>query len=581
MAEKVAVDKIQRNKFHYLGLFTAAISYLMVVVIDFARWTGLELTYQNGLFAVTFVLVAGLAVFGWNQYRRAPWVSKPIYVAFSLMTVQVLTFGTKISSPYSSLEIIGVVASALIIFGLVVTSTMIAFRQRTDQAASLRFETPFAKLTLWTAGFVFLSVLTGVFEAGIGSVRMCVSWPLCGGLVIPEDTLGWLQFAHRSVVLLSAFFSLRLLARAWRTQRFQVDILLLATVSFLLFLAQILIGGLLVIRGFPGEMIGLHVIIANTMWASMVIMMVRVGLAGRTTAAERLDAYPVVQDGKRMRDFLTLTKPLIVLLLLVTTFAGMVVGGQSLPSWNVVIWTLLGGALAAGGSSAINQFIDRDLDRSMVRTSRRPVVTGRITPAEALAFGVALCMVSFTLFALFVNLLAAILALAGMVYYVLIYSILLKHKTVQNIVIGGGAGAIPPLVGWAAAAGNLTAPALLLFVIIFLWTPPHFWALALVRVKDYSRGKVPMLPVVRGEKETRRQIFIYTLVLVGFTLLAPVLGISGGIYLAAAILLGGWLIQRAWILWREGGKKTAWKMYRYSSLYLAFLFLAMVVDVLI
>ena len=168
-----------------------------------------------------------------------------------------------------------------------------------------------------------------------------------------------------------------------------------------------------------------------------------------------------------------------------------------------------------------------------------------------------------------------------MIYYVLLYSVWLKHATVQNIVIGGGAGAIPPLVGWAAATGRLNIPALFLFAIIFFWTPPHFWALALVRRNDYARGKVPMLPVVRGEVETRRQVFIYTLELVGLTLLMPLFHMAGSVYLVSALVLGAWLIYSAWRVLKQGGNKTAWTMYRTSSMYLMFLFLALVLDVLI
>ena len=249
-------------------------------------------------------------------------------------------------------------------------------------------------------------------------------------------------------------------------------------------------------------------------------------------------AFPPLDVTQRMRDFLTLTKPIVVLLLLVTTYAGMVVGGKAWPSFSLTFWTLLGGFMAAGGSSAINQYIDRDLDKNMQRTQKRPLAAGRMTPAEGLAFGLALSVFSFYIYAGFVNLLAAFLSLAGIIYYVVLYSILLKKATVQNIVIGGGAGAIPPLVGWAAATGGLNIPALFLFAIVFMWTPPHFWALAIVRKKDYARAGVPMMPVVRGEKETRWQILIYTLELVAVTLLMPVFKFTGTIYLVSAVALG-------------------------------------------
>jgi protoheme IX farnesyltransferase len=281
------------------------------------------------------------------------------------------------------------------------------------------------------------------------------------------------------------------------------------------------------------------------------------------------------------KDLLLLTKPIVVLLLLVTTYAGMVIGARAWPSLSLTFWTLLGGFMAAGGSGAINQYIDRKDDVRMQRTQKRPIPSGRLTPAEGLAFGVALSLGSFFVLVAFVNMLAALLSLAGIIYYVLLYSIFLKKTTVQNIVIGGGAGALPPLVGWAAATGSLNIPSLFLFAIVFMWTPPHFWALAIVRRKDYARAGVPMLPVVRGEAETRKQIFIYTVELVALTLLIPLFGLGGSIYFIGAAILGLWLLGAAWKVWKQDGNKVAWKMYRYSSMYLAFIFAALMVDALL
>ena len=237
--------------------------------------------------------------------------------------------------------------------------------------------------------------------------------------------------------------------------------------------------------------------------------------------------------------------------------------------------------MAAGGSSAINQYIDRDIDQSMQRTSKRPIPSGRLQPAEALALGIVEIVFAFFIYASFVNLLSAILAMVGMVYYVFIYSLWLKHITVQNIVIGGGAGAIPPLVGWAAATGSLNIPSLFLFGLVFLWTPPHFWALAIVRKNDYARANVPMMPVVQGEKKTRIQIFIYTIQLVILTLLMPIFKLGGTLFLISAIALGLWLLYTAWQVVTIEGNKVAYKMYRYSSMYLAFIFLALTIDVFI
>jgi protoheme IX farnesyltransferase len=342
-------------------------------------------------------------------------------------------------------------------------------------------------------------------------------------------------------------------------------------------------GSVEVAQGFPNYLLGLHIATAVAVWIAMVILVVQVGLAARTKEDEHADALSVEGRSKAhlAKDLLLLTKPIVVALLLVTTFAGMVVGAEAWPPINLIFWTLVGGAMAAGGSGAINQYIDRNDDTKMQRTARRPIPSGRLTPGEGLAFGVVMTIGSFYIMVAYVNFLAAMLSLAGIIYYVLLYSILLKKTTVQNIVIGGGAGAIPPLVGWAAATGSLNVPALFLFAVVFMWTPPHFWALALVRKVDYARAGVPMMPVVRGERETRWQILIYTIELVVLTLVLPLFGLGGGIYFMSAVLLGVLLLYSAWKVWRTEGNKVAWKMYRYSSMYLTFLFLALMVDALL
>lgn len=313
------------------------------------------------------------------------------------------------------------------------------------------------------------------------------------------------------------------------------------------------------------------------MWISLFAAVVASGFYSNTATVE----LPPVNIRQRIRDLFILTKPIVVSLLLVTTFGGMVAGMKSIPPLWLIVWTLMGGALAAGGASALNQYIDRDLDKHMQRTANRPLAAGRMFPAEGLAFGLALSIMSFYILAGLVNLMSAVLSLAGIIYYVWLYSILLKKNTVQNIVIGGGAGAIPPMVGWAAATGNLSAAAWFMFAIIFFWTPPHFWALSIVKKKDYERAGVPMLPVVQGEKATRRQIWLYTLLLIAITILMPLLGYSGTVFLISAIILGLWLLSVARRVYKMEGNKTAWKMYRYSSMYLMLIFFALVVDALV
>jgi protoheme IX farnesyltransferase len=279
-----------------------------------------------------------------------------------------------------------------------------------------------------------------------------------------------------------------------------------------------------------------------------------------------------------LRDYVALTKPRIIALLLVTTVATMVVAAPDGLALSTVLWTMLGGYLAAGGAGAINHYLDRERDARMARTQARPLVAGRIEPLHGLVFGIVLGALAFVQLAVTVNLLSAALAMAGLLGYVFVYTMWLKPLTPQNIVIGGAAGAVPPLVGWAAATGGLAWDALYPFAIVFLWTPPHFWALSLLIKDDYARTGVPMLPVVRGDDVTRRQIVVYAAILVAFTLAPVATGLFGGIYLAAALVLGGVFLGLAIRLEGSPSRPAALRMYLSSLAYLALLFAAMALD---
>ena len=278
------------------------------------------------------------------------------------------------------------------------------------------------------------------------------------------------------------------------------------------------------------------------------------------------------------RDLLSLTKPRVVSLLLVTTIAPMFATEQRLPSWWLVAIVAIAGYLMAGGANAINMWFDRDIDGRMVRTKLRPVPTGRIAPPVALTFGLALAAIAFWIFWHLVNSLSAWLALGGLVWYVLVYTVWLKRSSPRNIVIGGAAGAFPALVGWAAVTGHLDLTAIYLFAIIFFWTPPHFWALALIKRRDYANVGVPMLPVVRGEQRTRFEMLIYTLMLFPLTLLPVAFGAFGWLYAIAATVLDTIFLWYCLRLWTPAAMPRAWKLYRYSLLYLFLLFLAMPID---
>jgi protoheme IX farnesyltransferase len=291
---------------------------------------------------------------------------------------------------------------------------------------------------------------------------------------------------------------------------------------------------------------------------------------GASTAVEVGGARQVLAD------YVTLTKPRVQLLLLLTTVTTMYVAGD--PSAGLVLLTCLGGSLSAGGAGAVNHYYDRDIDAQMARTATRPVPAGRVRPGAALAYGFVLQILSFLLLATTVNLLSAVLALCGFLGYVLVYTMWLKRSTPQNIVIGGAAGAVPPLVGWAAVAGHVDPAAWYLFAIVFYWTPPHFWALSLLMKDEYARVGVPMMPVVHGETETRRQIVLYTCLLVVLTMLPVAFGFFGAIYAVFALGLGGAFLVLAIRLQRRADRKSALRTYLYSLGYLAVLFCAMVAD---
>jgi protoheme IX farnesyltransferase len=369
------------------------------------------------------------------------------------------------------------------------------------------------------------------------------------GLVVASGELG---ITHRVLVAVALPLLAALVLGAWFAHRAVFGVALAALVLFLAAIAS-------------WWLRPLHLALAAVAFAATVLTTARLYRGARPA--------PVA-----WRDYVSLTKPRIMSLLLLTGAAGMFVGAQGMPDPGLLAATMVGLGLACGGASALNHVLDRDIDRSMGRTARRPVADGRVSPELALEFGLALSALSFVLLASVVNVLAACLALVGNLFYVLVYTRWLKRSTPQNIVIGGAAGAVPPLVGWAAATGNLALPALYLFLIVFFWTPPHFWALALLIKRDYEAARIPMLPVVRGERETARQILLYTVGLVALTLVPVLTGTFGPIYLAAAVLLGARFVQLAWSLWQELTPRRAGVLFHYSLAYLALLFVAMAID---
>ena len=373
------------------------------------------------------------------------------------------------------------------------------------------------------------------------------------GLAVVSGAAGW-DTAHRLLAALALPPLAALTAIAWVSAR---RLLPAAVTALVLFgLAALLIGPTV------------HLVAASLAFAA-------------TAYVAALTFRGHVEQGP-LRDYLTLTKPRIMSLLLLTGAAGVFVGAGGVPAAGVFVATMVGLALACGGASALNHYLDRDIDRLMgARTEQRPVASGRVPAERALEFGLALSACSFALLDSLVNLPTALLALAGNLFYVLVYTRWLKRSTPQNIVIGGAAGAVPPLVGYAGAAGHLGFAALVMFVIVFVWTPPHFWALALMIKEHYARANVPMLPVARGEAETAKQIVRYTVLLIAVTLAPVALGTFGLVYGVSALLLGAIFLVFAVELRRTLERGVAVRLFHYSLLYLALLFVAMALDTVV
>jgi protoheme IX farnesyltransferase len=429
------------------------------------------------------------------------------------------------------------------------------------------------------AGAIFVLLVTGALVAGNGAALACgQTFPVCNGGLLPNGgRLVLLQWLHRAATFTVALLLLSVVLRMQRNgSQMDRSIKLAALALVVGFVALGVQGWLMVALNRPASLAALHHALSAAVWMAVVTLALLT--ERRPLFIPERAPHPVPAWRRTLSDYVALTKPRVISLLLFTTLAAMFITSAGAPPWYLVAWTLVGGFLMAGGANAVNMAYDADIDYVMGRTSKRPTASGRISPRRAFAFGLTLATLSFMIFLLFVNWLAAGLAVLGFVYYTVIYTRWLKRSTWQNIVIGGGAGAIPPLIGWAAASGQLSVAAIFLFVIVFYWTPPHFWALALMKRKDYAAAGVPMLPVVAGVGETAHQILIYSVGMVALTLVLVPLQAMGSVYLAGAVLLGGLFVWRAWQLNRERTPETVWGLYRYSLLYLFGLFVAMMLD---
>ena len=586
--------------FRVLSVATAVVTYALVVLGGVVRVSGsglgcpdwplchgrllppLELhsiiEYSHRTTAsLASTLIVVTALVAWLALRRRRDILIPATVAVGLLAVQVVLGAITVVLELPPIIVLAHLGTAVALLGAVcVTAT----------AAMLTGPGDCDPVAVWrargAAAGTFLLILTGSLVVGSGASGVCGGWPLCGGgFSIPLHGLPLIQLLHRGVAgAVGIGVVLALLAVLARHRRVRA---VRATVALTLvaLALQVAVGAAVVTLQLPPVLRGLHLALAAAVWAGTIVLSV---IAGRLPLQEPRNAPARgTRQGHRptrevVLDYVSLAKPRIIPLLLITALGGMMMAERGWPSTSLVVLTLVGGALAAAGAGAINCWIDRDIDGEMLRTRRRPLPDGRIAPSHALLFGIVLGLMAFILLAFWVNVLAATLAISGLLFYVFVYTLWLKRSTVQNIVIGGAAGAIPPVVGWAAVTHRVDLTAVYLFAVIFLWTPPHFWALALRLRGDYARAKVPMLPVVQGDAAARRQIVVYTLVLVAVTLAIVLTGALGPIYLVGAALLGAGFIALAVVNLLARRQRWSRVLFDYSIAYLGLLFAVMVAD---
>jgi protoheme IX farnesyltransferase len=542
------------------------------------------------LVVVSTILVVLTAFFAWRERDRYRPIVWPAILAVPLVLGQAVLGAVVVKTELSPWWVtahfsVALVFVADVVFVAVGSICVIRRGPATDARGDLRF----AHLALVTTIATFALLFVGTVVRAKGAGLAFTDWPLMNGRLVPalEGAATWM-FLHRVLAALVFVLVLWVAVRARTMTPRTPDLVRFSTLLLVLFVAQILVGAAQVwTRLRPWPVVG-HVALSVLIWATLVTLTTiayRIAMtAGRTAPAEPA-ADPAGEPAPSVRDTITayyrLTKPEIIFLLLVTTVPAMVLAAGHVPSLWLILATLVGGAMAAGAANAINQYLDRDIDAIMRRTRRRPLPSSTVTPDQALRFGFVLGAISFFYLAITVNVLAAELALSAIAFYVFVYTMWLKRTTVQNIVIGGAAGAVPALVGWAAVTGSIAAPAWILFAIVFVWTPPHFWALSLRYQGDYAAAGVPMMPVVRGADETRRQIFLYSLVLFGTSLVLIPVAHMGPVYATAALVLGGVFTYRALRLWRTGEAARSWALFKYSIWYLAVLFGAVAVDAVV
>ena len=635
------------TRFQRLAAATVATTFLLVVIGVVVRATdsGLACPHWPGCFEGQFlpsldagfqvwvewthrtvaaligVLILGMAALAVIDHRHRRSILWPSLAAVLLVGFQAWLGRETVRLGNTGESVTAHLAAAMALVGLLVYLLVrSSYPARLSGIGSQRF----TLLAAFGAAATFAVLLFGANVTARDAGLVFPDWPLMNGMLVPLvenpraaplgvdlTVLYGAHALHRYVAAAVLAILAAVAWVAWRNRTAQPGLAWLAAGILGTYVVQVIVGALQVVTQLAAWTQTLHVALGALLWGGAVALaaaaycearMAPMPAGANGAGAPRgeptpdgtadTDGTPRTSVGDQVRAYVALTKPRIIELLLVTTVPAMVLATREVPgmpmtdwAW-LTFWTLLCGTLAAGSANAINQYLERDIDAHMARTRRRPLPAHAVTPERAVTFGIVLGAVSVGLMAWTVNLLAAFLTLLAIAFYVVVYTMMLKRSTPQNIVIGGAAGALPPVIGWAAVTGNVGLPALLLFLVVFYWTPPHFWALALRIRGDYAAAGVPMLPVVRGIAETSRQIGLYTILLVALTVVFGIVARMGVLYLVAAVALGAAFLWRAYVLWRQGtapeeSTAQAIRLYRYSITYLTVLFAAVALDTVV
>ena len=528
--------------------------------------------------SVVMALVAWLVVAAWRTGQDR--VVRRASVAALVMVLSQAVIGAFVV--WWKLEAESVTLHLATALALVALLIYIGFRARfpADRSRRRGQDRRFVRLVAAGAGLTYLQMLVGSTVTGY---HAGLAYPL--NVLLPDlgPSVARIQLLHRTLAVLVGALVVATFLVARRTQRAHPTVTRLAGYAAGLVAVQIGLGVANVANRLSALTVVPHLAVGALLWGTMVALVLHADRFCGTPARDPAEPEPAParSAGQSARAYFLLTKPRIIELLLVTTVPTMFIAARGVPSPWLMAATLFGGALSAASANVLNCYLDRDIDALMRRTARRPLPAHRVEPGDALRFGLVLGVAGFVWLWATVNLLSAVLATSAILFYVFVYTIGLKRRSTQNIVIGGAAGAVPVLVGWSAVTGRVDLPALVLFAIIFYWTPPHFWALSLRYKDDYAAAGVPMLPVVRGARETSTQILYYTVLLVAVTLLLYPAGRMGALYLAAAVALGGAFIWRALELRRDLDGRRAIRLFSFSNTYLALLFGAMALDAVV